>query len=154
MINSFACGFHAGYAMQIENGIQRVKDAIPRLYQIPLGGTAIGTGLNARKGYAEKAVAKIAQFTCLPFIPSVNKFEAQSAHDAVVELHGALNTVAVSIMKVRTCSDTCYNHIQCTFFKIFPTTLCSTNISCVCTVHRSPMTLGSSEVDPDVVSGS
>jgi len=74
------------------------------LYQIPLGGTAIGTGLNARKGYAVKAVERVAQFTCLPFVISPNRFEAQSAHDTVVEIHSALNTVAVSILKV-------YNYI-------------------------------------------
>lgn len=90
--------------MQIENGIKRVKDTLPRLYQLALGGTAVGTGLNTRKGFAEKAAAKIAEFTCLPFVTAPNKFEALAAHDAIVEVHGALNTVAVSIMKVQTCA--------------------------------------------------
>lgn len=92
--------FRIGYAMQIENGIKRVKDTLPRLYELAIGGTAVGTGLNTRKGFAEKAAAKIAEFTCLPFVNAPNKFEALAAHDALVEVHGALNTVAVSIMKV------------------------------------------------------
>ncbi|XP_032681519.1 fumarate hydratase, mitochondrial-like isoform X1 [Odontomachus brunneus] len=90
----------SGYTMQIENGIKRVKDTLPRLYQLALGGTAVGTGLNTRKGFAEKAAAKIAEFTRLPFVTAPNKFEALAAHDAMVEVHGALNTVAVSVMKV------------------------------------------------------
>jgi len=65
-----------------------------------LGGTAVGTGLNTRKGFAEKAAARIAQLTGLPFVTAPNKFEALAAHDAIVEVHGAINTAAVSIMKV------------------------------------------------------
>lgn len=90
----------SGYAVQIEYGIARVKDTLPRLYQLALGGTAVGTGLNTRKGFAEKTAAKIASLTGLPFVTAPNKFEALAAHDALVEVHGALNTIAVSIMKV------------------------------------------------------
>ncbi|KYM93514.1 Fumarate hydratase, mitochondrial [Cyphomyrmex costatus] len=90
----------SGYVTQIEYGIKRVKDTLPRLYQLALGGTAVGTGLNTRKGFSEKAVAKIAQFTGLPFVSAPNKFEALAAHDAIVEVHGAFNTVAVSLMKI------------------------------------------------------
>lgn len=89
-----------GYAQQICNGIQRVKDTLPRLYQLALGGTAVGTGLNAPKGFAEKAIAKIADITGLPFVPVANKFEALASRDTIVETHGAFNTVAVSLMKV------------------------------------------------------
>ena len=92
--------FLSGYATQLQNGIARVKDTLPRLYELALGGTAVGTGLNTRKGFAEKAAAKIASLTGLPFVTAPNKFEALAAHDALVEVHGALNTVAVSIMKV------------------------------------------------------
>ncbi|XP_043497437.1 fumarate hydratase, mitochondrial-like isoform X1 [Polistes fuscatus] len=90
----------SGYATQIQNGICRVKDTLPRLYELALGGTAVGTGLNTRKGFAEKGAAKIAQLTGLPFVTAPNKFEALAAHDAIVEVHGALNTVAVSMMKI------------------------------------------------------
>ncbi|XP_033207413.1 probable fumarate hydratase, mitochondrial isoform X1 [Belonocnema kinseyi] len=90
----------SGYATQIEYGIARVKDTLPRLYQLALGGTAVGTGLNTRKGFAEKAAARIACLTGYPFVTAPNKFEALAAHDALVEVHGALNTVAVSIMKI------------------------------------------------------
>lgn len=75
-------------------------DTLPRLYQLALGGTAVGTGLNTRKCFAEKTATVIAKLTCLPFVTAPNKFEALAAHDAIVEVHGALNTVAVSIMKV------------------------------------------------------
>ncbi|KAG5321844.1 FUMH protein, partial [Acromyrmex heyeri] len=90
----------SGYATQVEHGIKRVKDTLPRLYQLALGGTAVGTGLNARKGFAEKVVAKIAQFTGLPFVCAPNKFEALATHDAIVEVHGSFNTVAVSLLKI------------------------------------------------------
>lgn len=88
--------------MQVENGIERVNNTLPRLYELAVGGTAVGTGLNARKGFAEKTVAKIAQLTSLPFVPAPNKFEAVATHDAIVEVHSAFNTVAVSLMKVST----------------------------------------------------
>nr|XP_031835915.1 fumarate hydratase, mitochondrial-like isoform X1 [Nomia melanderi]XP_031835916.1 fumarate hydratase, mitochondrial-like isoform X1 [Nomia melanderi]XP_031835917.1 fumarate hydratase, mitochondrial-like isoform X1 [Nomia melanderi]XP_031835919.1 fumarate hydratase, mitochondrial-like isoform X1 [Nomia melanderi]XP_031835920.1 fumarate hydratase, mitochondrial-like isoform X1 [Nomia melanderi]XP_031835921.1 fumarate hydratase, mitochondrial-like isoform X1 [Nomia melanderi] len=90
----------SGYAMQMNNGIARVKSTLPRLYELALGGTAVGTGLNTPKGFAEKAAAKIAELTCLPFVSAPNKFEALAAHDAMVEVSGALNTVAVSLMKI------------------------------------------------------
>nr|XP_033325509.1 fumarate hydratase, mitochondrial-like isoform X2 [Megalopta genalis]XP_033325510.1 fumarate hydratase, mitochondrial-like isoform X2 [Megalopta genalis] len=90
----------SGYATQVANGIARVKNTLPRLYELALGGTAVGTGLNTPKGFAEKAAAKIAQLTGLPFVTAPNKFEALAAHDAMVEVSGALNTVAVSIMKI------------------------------------------------------
>ncbi|XP_053980506.1 probable fumarate hydratase, mitochondrial isoform X1 [Hylaeus volcanicus] len=90
----------SGYATQVCNGIGRVKNTLPRLYELALGGTAVGTGLNAPKGFAEKAAAKIAELTGLPFVTAPNKFEALAAHDAMVEVHGALNTIAVSLMKI------------------------------------------------------
>ncbi|XP_046624875.1 fumarate hydratase, mitochondrial-like isoform X1 [Neodiprion virginianus] len=90
----------SAYAQQIEFGIQRVQDTLPRLYMLALGGTAVGTGLNTYKGFAEKSAAKIASLTGLPFVTAPNKFEALACHDAIVEVHGALNTVAVSIMKI------------------------------------------------------
>ena len=77
-----------------------MKDTLPRLYEIALGGTAVGTGLNAPKGFAEKAAAKIAELTGLPFVTAPNKFEALATKDTMVEVHGAFNTVAVSLMKV------------------------------------------------------
>ncbi|KAL7291156.1 fumarate hydratase, mitochondrial-like [Trichogramma pretiosum] len=90
----------SAYATQIEYGIARVKDTLPRLYQLALGGTAVGTGLNTRKGFAEKTAARIASLTGLPFVSAPNKFEALAAHDALVEVHGALNTLACSLMKI------------------------------------------------------
>ncbi|KAK9511904.1 hypothetical protein O3M35_000465 [Rhynocoris fuscipes] len=90
----------SGYAMQICNGIERVKGTLPRLYELALGGTAVGTGLNTRIGFAEKCAAKISQLTGLPFVSAPNKFEALAAHDSLVEVSGALNVVAVSIMKI------------------------------------------------------
>ncbi|PIK45111.1 Fumarate hydratase, mitochondrial [Apostichopus japonicus] len=90
----------SGYKTQIENGIKRVERCLPSVYALAAGGTAVGTGLNTRKGFAEKIAASIAAFTELPFITAPNKFEALAAHDAMVELHGALNVVACSIMKV------------------------------------------------------
>ncbi|XP_034189748.1 fumarate hydratase, mitochondrial isoform X3 [Osmia lignaria lignaria] len=90
----------SGYAMQVCNGMKRVHDTLPRLYELALGGTAVGTGLNTKKGFAEKAAKKIAELTGLPFETAPNKFEALATHDAMVEVHGALNTVAVSLMKI------------------------------------------------------
>ncbi|XP_076685526.1 fumarate hydratase, mitochondrial isoform X2 [Andrena cerasifolii] len=90
----------SAYAKQVENGIKRVKATLPRLYELALGGTAVGTGLNTFESFAEKSAAKIAELTGLPFVTAPNKFEALAAHDALVEVHGALNTVAVSIMKI------------------------------------------------------
>lgn len=90
----------SGYATQIENGIKRVKNALPRVYELALGGTAVGTGLNAHPKFAHKVAAQIATLTKLPFKSAPNKFEALAAHDALVELSGALKTVAVSSMKI------------------------------------------------------
>nr|XP_022901856.1 fumarate hydratase, mitochondrial-like [Onthophagus taurus] len=89
-----------GYVQQLTFGIDRIKDTLPRLYMLALGGTAVGTGLNTRIGFAEKTAAKIAELTGLPFVTAPNKFEALAAHDAMVEVSGALNTVACSIMKI------------------------------------------------------
>lgn len=100
-----------GYATQVEYGIARVKDTLPRLYQLAIGGTAVGTGLNTKKGFAEKVSQQIACLTGLPFVSAPNKFEALAAHDAIVEVHGALNTVAVSIMKARYKIKTHYNFV-------------------------------------------
>ncbi|XP_054262036.1 fumarate hydratase, mitochondrial-like [Macrosteles quadrilineatus] len=90
----------SGYVTQIAFGIERVKDTLPRLYNLALGGTAVGTGLNTRIGFAEKCAAKISELTSLPFKSAPNKFEALAAHDAMVEVSGALNVVAVSLMKI------------------------------------------------------
>merc|ERR1712168_1481330 len=90
----------SGYATQIEYGIQRVESALPRIYQLAIGGTAVGTGLNTRIGFAEKMAAKIAELTTLPFVTAPNKFEGLAAHDAMVELSGAMNVVACSVMKI------------------------------------------------------
>eukprot|EP01090_Pellita_catalonica_P000085 TRINITY_DN10058_c0_g1_i1.p1 TRINITY_DN10058_c0_g1~~TRINITY_DN10058_c0_g1_i1.p1 ORF type:complete len:477 (+),score=77.25 TRINITY_DN10058_c0_g1_i1:202-1431(+) len=90
----------SGYAQQIENSIARVKQTLPRLYQLAQGGTAVGTGLNCPIGFAEKVAAQIAENTGLPFVSAPNKFEALAAHDAMVEVHGSLNSTAVSLMKI------------------------------------------------------
>jgi len=89
-----------GYAHQVANGIARVKACMPRVYELAAGGTAVGTGLNTRIGFAEKVAAKVSELTGLPFVTSPNKFEALAAHDAMVEVSGALNVVACSIMKI------------------------------------------------------
>ena len=86
--------------LQVEYGIQRVQSSLPRLLQLAQGGTAVGTGLNTRKGFAEAVAAAVAQDTGLAFMTAPNKFEALAAHDAIVEASGALNSVAVSLMKV------------------------------------------------------
>jgi fumarate hydratase class II len=90
----------SGYAWQIEAGIARIEAVLPRLHQLAQGGTAVGTGLNAPKGFAEKFAAEIAQLTRLPFESAPNKFEALAAHDTLVELSGALNVLAVSLSKI------------------------------------------------------
>ncbi|HVQ08135.1 MAG TPA: class II fumarate hydratase [Allosphingosinicella sp.] len=90
----------SGYAFQIESGIARVEAVLPRLYQLAQGGTAVGTGLNAPRGFAERFAAEIAQLTRLPFETAPNKFEALAAHDTLVELSGALNVIAVSLTKI------------------------------------------------------
>lgn len=90
----------SGYRQQVEYGIERVRESLPRLSLLAQGGTAVGTGLNAKKGFAEAVAAAVAEDTGLPFRTAPNKFEALAAHDAVVEASGALNTLAVSLMKV------------------------------------------------------
>lgn len=90
----------SGYAQQLTFGIERIKATLPHLYMLALGGTAVGTGLNTRIGFAEKCAAKIAELTDLPFVSAPNKFEALACHDTMVEVSGALNVVAVSLMKI------------------------------------------------------
>lgn len=90
----------SGYAAQLEHGIKAIKNSFAHLSELALGGTAVGTGLNTPKGYAELVATKIAEITGLPFITGKNKFEGLAAHDAIVEAHGALKTVAVSLMKI------------------------------------------------------
>ncbi|KAL3115902.1 hypothetical protein niasHT_007202 [Heterodera trifolii] len=90
----------SAYVTQIGNGISRVDATLGRLYELAAGGTAVGTGLNTRKGFAEKVASKLAELTGLPFKTAPNKFEALAAHDALVEVHGALNVVATSLMKI------------------------------------------------------
>ncbi|MFI5021035.1 MAG: class II fumarate hydratase [Alphaproteobacteria bacterium] len=90
----------SGYAAQIENGIARVRDCLPRLYRLAQGGTAVGTGLNARRGFDKRFAQELARITGLPFLAAKNKFEALAAHDAIVEASGALNVLACSFMKI------------------------------------------------------
>ncbi|WP_153769982.1 class II fumarate hydratase [Labrenzia sp. CE80] len=89
-----------GYAAQLELGIRRVSEALDGLYDLAQGGTAVGTGLNTQKGFADQFAAEVAYITGLPFRTAPNKFEALAAHDAYVYAHGALNTVAVSLFKI------------------------------------------------------
>jgi fumarate hydratase class II len=90
----------SGYESQLRHGIKAVKNTLDHLSELALGGTAVGTGLNTPKGYAVNVAAQIAELTGKPFITAANKFEALAAHDAIVEAHGALKTVAVSLMKI------------------------------------------------------
>ncbi len=90
----------SGYAEQLRLSILRAKDVLPRLYPLAQGGTAVGTGLNAKKGFAEEFAKQVAAITGKPFITAPNKFEALASHDAMVEASGALNTIAVSFMKI------------------------------------------------------
>jgi len=90
----------SGYAHQVANGIKRVKSALPRLYQLAQGGTAVGTGLNSKAGFDKRFAAEVAKITKLPFVTAPNKFEGLAAHDALVEASGALNTLAASLMKI------------------------------------------------------
>ena len=89
-----------GYARQIEYGIARVESSLARVYELAQGGTAVGTGLNAKIGFAEAFADEVAKITGLPFITAPNKFEALAANDALVELSGALNVLAASVMKI------------------------------------------------------
>merc|ERR1711971_1022173 len=90
----------SAYVTQLAFGIQRIEATLPRLYMLAAGGTAVGTGLNTRKGFAEKVAANVSEITGLPFVTAPNKFEALAAHDAMVEVSGALNVIACSIMKI------------------------------------------------------
>ena len=90
----------SGYAQQLENGLTRVKMSLDGIYELALGGTAVGTGLNTHPDFAEKAAARIAEMTGLPFRSAPNKFEALAAHDAVVFASGAVKTLAASLMKI------------------------------------------------------
>lgn len=90
----------SGYVSQLDHGLKAIKNSLPHLSELALGGTAVGTGINTPKGYAVNVAKHIAALTGLPFITAENKFEALAAHDAIVESHGALKTVAVSLMKI------------------------------------------------------
>ncbi len=90
----------SGYARMLKDGVARLEAALPGTCELCLGGTAVGTGVNAAPGFAEAAVAEIASLTGLPFTPAPNKFAAQGSHDALVHLSGALRTLAVSLFKI------------------------------------------------------
>ncbi len=90
----------SGYAHQLTRGLERINDSLKRLYEIPLGGTAVGTGLNTHPDYAVKVAAKISDLTGKPFRSADNKFEAMAGKDALVEMHGILKTLAVSLIKI------------------------------------------------------
>jgi fumarate hydratase class II len=90
----------SGYASQLEHGLRALRNSLAHLSEVALGGTAVGTGINTPKGYAEHVAKKIAEFTGLPFVTAENKFEALAAHDAVVESHAALKRLAVSLNKI------------------------------------------------------
>jgi fumarate hydratase class II len=90
----------SGYVSQLNHGLKAIKNTLEHLSELALGGTAVGTGINTPKGYSENVAKKIAELTGLPFVTAENKFEALAAHDAIVESHGALKTVAVSLMKI------------------------------------------------------
>ena len=90
----------SGFVSQLDHGIITIKNSLKHLAELALGGTAVGTGLNTPKGYDKLVAKKIAEITGLPFVTAKNKFEALAAHDGMVEAHGALKTVAVSLMKI------------------------------------------------------
>jgi fumarate hydratase, class II len=90
----------SGYVQMLANAIERAEGVLPRLYALAQGGTAVGTGLNAKPGFAEKFAEEVAAYTKLSFVTAPNKFEALGAHDAMVEAHGALNEIAVSLFKI------------------------------------------------------
>ena len=90
----------SGYVQQLTNGLERIEGALPHLYEIALGGTAVGTGLNTHPDFAVKAAEKIAELTGKPFVTGRNKFEGLAAHDALVEFSGVLKTLAASLMKI------------------------------------------------------
>ena len=90
----------SGYATQLQLAVERISDSLKRLYPLAQGGTAVGTGLNTKPGFAETFVEQVVSFTGLPFSSAVNKFEAIAAHDALVEISGMLNSIAVSLNKI------------------------------------------------------
>ncbi len=90
----------SGYVSQLDHGMKAIKNTLAHLSELALGGTAVGTGINTPENYAENVAKHIAALTGLPFVTAENKFEALAAHDAIVEAHGALKTVAVSLMKI------------------------------------------------------
>jgi fumarate hydratase class II len=90
----------SGYETQIKLGIDRINDALKRLYPLAQGGTAVGTGLNSKTGFDTLFVEEVVKMTNLPFVPSANKFEGIAAHDAIVEISGVLNTLAVGLNKI------------------------------------------------------
>ncbi len=90
----------SGYVAQLDLGLKRVEEGLQYLYPLAQGGTAVGTGLNAKPGFAEKFAEEVAAYTKLPFVTAPNKFEALASHDAFVSAHGALNTVATSLFKI------------------------------------------------------
>jgi fumarate hydratase class II len=89
-----------GYVQMLSNGLERINAALPRLYELALGGTAVGTGLNTHPVFALRAAEKIAELTGKPYVSARNKFEALATHDALVEFHGVLKTLAASLMKI------------------------------------------------------
>ena len=90
----------SGYVSQLNHGLKALKNTLGHLSELALGGTAVGTGINTPKGYADLVAEHIAKFTGLPFVSAENKFEALAAHDAIVETHGALKQLAVSLNKI------------------------------------------------------
>ncbi len=90
----------SGYVSMLDHGIKAITNTMPHLAELALGGTAVGTGLNTPKGYAKKVASEIARLTGYPFVTAPNKFESLATHDAVVEAHGALKTVAASLFKI------------------------------------------------------
>jgi fumarate hydratase class II len=90
----------SGYVSQLDHGIKAIKNTLPHLSELALGGTAVGTGINTHEHYSVSVAKHIAALTKLPFVSAENKFEALAAHDAIVEAHGALKTAAVSLMKI------------------------------------------------------
>lgn len=90
----------SGYVQQLTNGLERINSALPRLYELAIGGTAVGTGLNTHPEFAVKCASKISELTGKPFVSARNKFESLATHDALVEFHGVLKTLAASLMKI------------------------------------------------------
>jgi fumarate hydratase class II len=90
----------SGYVSQLDHGLKAIRNSLPHLSELALGGTAVGTGINTPPGYSQNVAGHIAKLTGLPFVTAENKFEALAAHDAIVEAHGALKRVAVSLMKI------------------------------------------------------